>query len=59
MGAGGGVVYSMLWTQSCTQKTAPSLYFFTDFNNLHIILTRIVSQIKFFIQNQNLTIWQF
>ncbi len=43
----------MLWTQSCTQKTAPSLYFFTDFNNSQLILTRIVSQFRFYIQNLN------
>jgi hypothetical protein len=41
----------MLCTQSYPQKT---LYFLRDFNNSPTILTRIVSQIQFSIQNQNL-----
>ncbi len=44
----------MLCTQSFTQKTSLYLYFWTDFNNSHTILTRIVSQFRFSIQIQNL-----
>ncbi len=36
-------VYSMLCTQSFTQKTSLYLYFWMDFNNSHTILTRIVT----------------
>ncbi len=36
-------------------KTSVSLYFWTNFNYLHTILTRIISQFPFFIQNPNLT----
>ncbi len=45
---------SMLCTESCAQKTSLSLYFFTDFNNSHTILTRIASQFRFSIQSRNL-----
>ncbi len=44
----------MLCTQSFTQKTSLYLYFWTDFNNSHTILTRIVSQFRFSIQIRNL-----
>jgi hypothetical protein len=44
----------MLCTQSFTQKALLYLYFLTDFNNSDTILTRIVSQFRFSIQNRNL-----
>ena len=39
---------------SFTQKTSLYLYFWTDFYNSDTILTRIISQFRFSIQNQNL-----
>ncbi len=47
-------MYFILCTPSCIQKTVLSLYFFDGCNNLHTILIRIVSQLRFFFQNQNL-----
>ncbi len=44
-----------LWVHNIEYtKTLLSLYFWTNFTNLHTLLTRIVSQFRFFIQNQNL-----
>jgi hypothetical protein len=45
---------SMLCTEICALKTSLSLYFLTDFNNSHTILTRIASQFRFSIQSRNL-----
>ncbi len=42
-------------SQHWVHKTSLSLYFLKNFNNLRTILTRIVSQFWFFIQNQNST----
>jgi len=45
---------SILCIESCAQKTSLSLYFLTDLNNSHTILTRIDWQFRFSIQSRNL-----
>ncbi len=50
-GESSGLESSMLYTQSCTQRAVPC----NPFIFWHNILTRIVSQLGFSIQNLNLT----
>ncbi len=45
-------MYSKFCTQSCKQKTSPSLYFCADFKNLHAFLMRIISQFHLLIKSK-------